>query len=83
MVNILAIGAFVFGIILLIIGLIVWAVEQRVEWYTWVLWIVGAVMAIVGAIWWVLQPHGMKGKGKTSDKISQTVSDATGGVVNL
>lgn len=70
MANLLSISMFIFGIILIIVGLILWAVQQEVEWYTWVLWIVGVVMALVGAVWWILSPHGPK-----KPKILQQIND--------
>jgi len=41
----------VIGIILIIIGFILYVVDRDVRWYHWTLWIVGGFFLLVGIIW--------------------------------
>lgn len=41
----------VIGVILIIIGIILYATDREVRWYHWTLWIVGGFFLLVGVIW--------------------------------
>lgn len=66
MANWYAIAISVIGALILFIDLVIYLVERKFEWYTWVLLITGILMLIVGSAWMLFYPDHPT---KTSDEL--------------